>query len=411
MRINTNLAGMNKAYLFAEIAAKVAAYAKENPDADIIRLGIGDVTRPLTPHVAAAFADAALAMGTPEGFRGYPPYEGYDFLLDAIIAQEYAARGVSVGRDEVFVSDGAKSDTGNIQELLAADALVAVTDPVYPVYVDSNAMAGRLGRPTAGGGYERLMTLPCTPENGFAPQLPQEGAPDILYLCSPNNPTGTALTRDQLTGIVAWARAHGTLIVFDAAYKAYITVADVPHSIFEIDGARECAIECCSFSKNAGFTGVRCAYTVIPRELTAQADGRTVRLGDLWRRRSESRSNGVSFPVQCAAAASLDDTGRRETQALVDGYLANARIIREGLAAAGMTCYGGVNSPYVWLKTPAGMSSWAFFDALLRQAQVVGTPGAGFGAAGEGYFRLTAFNTEDNTRRAVERMARVFGHC
>ena len=406
MRINSYLAQMNKAYLFAEIAAKVSEYAAQHPDQEIIKLGIGDVTRPLTPHVAKAFADAALAMGTPEGFHGYPPYEGYDFLLDAIIRQEYAPLGVTLGRDEVFVSDGAKTDTGNIQELLAPDARVAVTDPVYPVYVDSNAMAGRLGRKTANG-YERLITLPCTAENGFMPALPKD-APDVLYLCSPNNPTGTALTRDMLKATVDWARAHGTLIVFDAAYKAYITDPDVPHSIFEIEGARECAVECCSFSKNAGFTGVRCAYTVVPRELCATLDGQSVRLGDLWRRRSESRSNGVSFPVQCAAAASLDETGKAETAKLVSGYLRNAGIIREGLTKAGMTCYGGVNSPYVWLKTPDGLSSWAFFDELLSRAQVVGTPGAGFGAAGEGYFRLTAFNTEENTIRAVERIIRAF---
>ena len=406
MRINACLAGMNKAYLFAEIAAKVEAYSRENPPREIIRLGIGDVTRPLTPHVAKAFADAALAMGTPEGFHGYPPYEGYDFLLDAIIQHDYAPLGVTIGRDEVFVSDGAKTDTGNIQELLAPDARIAVTDPVYPVYVDSNAMVGRLGKRTENG-YERLLALPCTAENGFVPALPED-APDALYLCSPNNPTGMALTRDQLKPIVDWAREHGTLIIFDTAYKAYITDADVPHSIFEIEGARECAVECCSFSKNAGFTGVRCAYTVIPRELTATLDGKTVRIGDLWRRRSESRSNGVSYPVQVAAAASLDDIGRPEIQALVDGYLANAKIIREGLTQAGLTCYGGVNSPYVWLKTSNGMTSWAFFDALLRKAQVVGTPGAGFGAAGEGYFRLTAFNTKENTRRAVERIIEAF---
>ena len=406
MHINANLAGMNKAYLFAEIAAKVQAYSRENPPREIIRLGIGDVTRPLSPHVAKAFADAALAMGTPEGFHGYPPYEGYDFLLDAIIQHDYAPLGVTVGRDEIFVSDGAKSDTGNIQELLSADARIAVTDPVYPVYVDSNAMVGRLGKRTENG-YERLVALPCTAENNFVPELPED-APDALYLCSPNNPTGVALTRDQLRPIVDWARAHGTLIIFDTAYKAYITDADVPHSIFEIEGARECAVECCSFSKNAGFTGVRCAYTVIPRELTATLEGKTVHLGDLWRRRSESRSNGVSYPVQVAAAASLDDIGRPEIQALVNGYLANAKIIREGLVKAGFTCYGGINSPYVWLKTSDGMTSWAFFDALLRKAQVVGTPGAGFGAAGEGYFRLTAFNTEENTRRAVDRIIEAF---
>lgn len=407
MRINTYLAGMNKAYLFAEIASKVAEYAKEQPPREIIRLGIGDVTRPLAPHVAQAFADAALSMGTAEGFRGYPPYEGYDFLLDAIIKYEYAPLGVTVGRDEIFVSDGAKSDTGNIQELLSADARIAVTDPVYPVYVDSNAMVGRLGRHSSDGGYERLVTLPCTAENGFMPALPDD-APDALYLCSPNNPTGTAFTRSQLKTIVDWARAHQTLIIFDAAYKAYITESDVPHSIFEIEGARECAVECCSFSKNAGFTGVRCAYTVIPRELAASVDGRTIRLGDLWRRRSESRSNGVSYPVQCAAAASLDDTGRPQIKALVDGYLANAKIIREGLQKAGLICYGGVNSPYIWLKTPDGLSSWQFFDELLRKAQVVGTPGAGFGAAGEGYFRLTAFNTIENTRLAVNRIIEAF---
>ncbi|MBQ8081198.1 MAG: LL-diaminopimelate aminotransferase [Clostridia bacterium] len=403
MRINTHLAHMNKAYLFAEIAAKVSEYTRQNPGREIIRLGIGDVTRPITPHVAEAFAQSAQAMSTPEGFHGYPPYEGYDFLLDAIIQAEYAPLGVSVGRDELFVSDGAKSDTGNLQELLAPDALVAVTDPVYPVYVDSNAMAGRLGAHTKDG-YERLITLPCTAENGFVPSMPEQ-AVDVLYLCSPNNPTGTALTYDQLRPIVQWANEHGALIVFDAAYKAYITEQNVPHSIFEIEGARTCAIECCSFSKNAGFTGVRCAYTVIPRELVAQTGEGPVRLNDLWRRRSESRSNGVSYPVQRAAAASLDETGRAETKALVDGYLRNASVIREGLQAAGFTCYGGVNSPYVWLKTPEGLDSWGFFDRLLKEAQVVGTPGAGFGAAGEGYFRLTAFNTEENTKRAVERIA------
>ena len=406
MRINTCLADMNKAYLFAEIAAKVAEYAKEQPGRDIIRLGIGDVTRPLTPHVARAFADAALEMGTPAGFRGYPPYEGYDFLLDSIIRSEYAPLGVPVSRDEIFVSDGAKSDTGNIQELRAPDASIAVTDPVYPVYVDSNAMAGRLGKKTDTG-YERLVTLPCTAENGFVPDLPKN-APDALYLCSPNNPTGMALTYGQLRPIVDWARKNGTLIIFDAAYKAYITDTDVPHSIFEIEGARECAVECCSFSKNAGFTGVRCAYTVIPRELTVESSGRRIRLGDLWRRRSESRSNGVSYPVQRAAAAALDETGCQEIRGLVSGYLSNARIIREGLTQAGMTCYGGVNSPYIWLKTPSGMTSWEFFSALLHKAQVVGTPGSGFGAAGEGYFRLTAFNTEENTRRAVERIIGAF---
>ena len=406
MKINSYMARMNKAYLFADIAQRVEAYKTAHPDKEIIRLGIGDVTRPLTPHVAKAFAESALSMGTPEGFRGYPPYEGYDFLLDAIIEKEYAPLGVKLSRREVFVSDGAKTDTGSIQELFSPDTRIAVTDPVYPVYVDSNAMAGRLGF-QENGIYPRLITLPCTPETGFAPVLPAGGI-DVLYLCSPNNPTGAALTFDQLTPIVRWANENGALIVYDAAYKAYITEKNIPHSIFEVEGARTCAVECCSFSKNAGFTGVRCAYTVIPEELMGLDGDRKVSIGALWRRRGESKNNGVSFPVQCAAAAALDDIGQKETAGLVAGYLSNARIIREGLQKAGFTVYGGVNSPYVWLQTPDHMGSWQFFDELLSRAQVVGTPGAGFGAAGEGYFRLTAFNTPENTQRAVERIAKAF---
>ena len=406
MKINSYMARMNKAYLFAEIAQRVKDYQAAHPGQELIRLGIGDVTRPLTPHVAKAFADSALAMGTKEGFRGYPPYEGYDFLLDAIIENEYAPLGVRLNRKEIFVSDGAKTDTGAVQELFGPDVRVAVTDPVYPVYVDSNAMAGRLGF-QENGAYPGLITLPCTPENGFAPALPQTGV-DVLYLCSPNNPTGTALTYEQLAPIVRWANETGALIVFDAAYKAYITEKNVPHSIFEIEGARTCAVECCSFSKNAGFTGVRCAYTVIPEELMGFDGDRPVSVGALWRRRGESKNNGVSYPVQCAAAAALDETGRAETAGLVRGYLENAAVIRQGLQKAGFTVYGGVNSPYIWLKTPAGMTSWAFFDALLSRAQVVGTPGAGFGAAGEGYFRLTAFNSPENTARAVERIIAAF---
>lgn len=405
MNINSHIARMNKAYLFADIAHRVEAYRKANPAVEIIRLGIGDVTRPLTPHVAKVFSESALEMGTPEGFRGYPPYEGYDFLLDAI-REEYAGYGVTLSRREIFVSDGAKTDTANIQELFAPDCRIAVTDPVYPVYVDSNAMAGRLGR-QKDGRFERLVTLPCVPENGFAPALPDQPV-DVLYLCSPNNPTGTALTYDQLRPIVRWANERGALIVFDAAYKAYITDKNVPHSIFEIEGARTCAVECCSFSKSAGFTGVRCAYTVIPEELTGMDGDTPVSVGALWRRRGESKCNGVSYPVQRAAAAALDETGRLETAGLVRGYLDNAALIRTGLEKAGFTVYGGVNSPYIWLKTPAGMDSWTFFDALLGRAQVVGTPGAGFGAAGEGYLRLTAFNTKENTQRAIDRIAAAF---
>ncbi len=401
MKINTSLAGMPAGYLFAEIAKRVKEYSAAHPEADILRLGIGDVTRPLAPAVAQAFSQAALEMGTAAGFKGYGPDFGYDFLIDAIIQGDYAPRGVEIARDEVFISDGAKSDVGNLQELFAADARIAVTDPVYPVYVDSNAMAGRLGV-HENGQWSRLCYLPCNAENGFVPPLPQEKI-DVLYLCYPNNPTGTVLKKNELKKFVDWALENEALIVYDAAYKAFITEEDVPRSIYEIEGARKCAMECCSFSKTAGFTGTRCAYTIVPRELIF--DGAS--LNKMWGRRQATKFNGVSYPVQRAAAAVYTPIGQQQIMESIRYYLENARIIREGLKKAGIQAFGGVNAPYIWMQTPNRMKSWDFFDLLLKKAHVVGTPGEGFGPSGEGYFRLTAFNTRENTQAAVERILSV----
>lgn len=401
MKINQNLAAMPAGYLFAEIAKRVKEYAAQNPGADILRLGIGDVTRPLAPAVVEAMRRAAGEMGTPEGFRGYGPDFGYDFLINAIIAGDYAARGVEIDFDEVFISDGAKSDVGNLQELFGPDAVIAVTDPVYPVYVDSNAMAGRLGR-YENGRWTNLVYLPCNAENGFVPPLPDK-AVDVLYLCYPNNPTGTVLTKEQLKTFVDWALEKGALIVYDAAYKAFISDDSIPRSIFEVPGAKECAIECCSFSKTAGFTGTRCAYTVVPKAL--RFDG--VSLNRLWGRRQATKFNGVSYPVQRAAEAVYTEEGQRQVMESIRYYQENARVIREGLQNAGVQVFGGVHAPYIWIKTPNGMPSWDFFDLLLTQAHVVGTPGEGFGPSGEGYFRLTAFNTLEKTKEAVQRISRV----
>jgi len=401
MNINTHLAAMPAGYLFAEVARRVKQYQAENPEADILRLGIGDVTRPLCRAAVDALRRAAEEMGTFEGFHGYGPDFGYDFLIDAIIAGDYTARGVEIGRDEVFISDGAKSDVGNLQELFAADARIAVTDPVYPVYVDSNAMAGRLGA-YRDGKWEKLIYLPTNAENGFVPPLPGEKA-DVIYLCYPNNPTGTVLTKAQLKAFVDYALENDALIIYDAAYKAFIADEEIPRSIFEIPGARRCAIECCSFSKTAGFTGTRCAYTIVPRELKMGGES----LNRLWGRRQATKFNGVSYPVQRAAAAVYTPEGQKQIMENIDYYRENARVIRRGLEQAGIRTFGGVHSPYVWMKTPDGMKSWDFFDLLLRRAQVVGTPGEGFGPSGEGYFRLTAFNTLENTRAAVERILNV----
>lgn len=405
MKLNPNIAALPAGYLFAEIAKRVKAYSAAHPDADILKLGIGDVTRPLSRYVADEMAKAAAAMGTPEGFRGYGPDYGYEFLINAIIENDYKPYGVNLDVEEVFISDGAKPDVGNLQELFSADAVIAVTDPVYPVYVDSNAMAGRLGH-YADGKWSKLCYLPCNAENGFVPEVPK-GHVDVIYLCYPNNPTGTVLTREQLKPFVDYARAHDAVIVYDSAYKAFITTPQVPHSIYEVEGADECAIECCSFSKTAGFTGVRCGYMVIPKKLTGDAEGKQVSLNKLWQRRTSTKFNGVSYPVQVAAAAVYAPQGKKEIQESIDAYLENARIIREGLEKAGCTVFGGVDSPYVWMKTPGDMKSWDFFDLLLTKAHVVGTPGEGFGPSGEGYFRLTAFNTKENTVEAVKRIVDV----
>lgn len=404
MRLNRNLVGMPGDYLFAEVARRVQA-CEATASRPIIRLGIGDVTQPLAPAIAQAMMDAAREMGTPEGFRGYPPDQGYLFLRQAIIDADYAPLGVRLDLDEVFVTDGAKTDTSALPELLAPDARIGVTDPVYPAYIDANAMAGRLGRHESGR-WSALVTLPCHAENAFVPELPTQPV-DMLYLCYPNNPTGTVLSREQLTRFVDFAQRTGTLLLFDAAYKAYITDPAIPRSIYEIEGADRVAIECCSFSKSAGFTGTRCAYTVIPKALVADVEGQSVSLNALWRRRVASRQNGVSYPVQRAAAAALSPPGQRQVADQIHAYMDNARAIVHTLAGAGLQVFGGVNAPYVWLKIPGGQTSWAFFDRLLHEAQVVGTPGSGFGSAGEGYFRLTAFNSAQNTREALARMVAI----
>jgi len=398
MKINQALADLPAGYLFAEIAKRVKEYSANNPQADILRLGIGDVTRPLVPAVVEAMKQAADEMGTPEGFHGYGPDFGYDFLINAIIAGDYLSRGVEIAFDEVFISDGAKSDVGNLQELFGNDAKIAVTDPVYPVYVDSNAMAGRLGK-YENGKWSGLTYLPCNAENGFVPPLPPQRV-DVVYLCYPNNPTGTVLTREQLQKFVDWALENDALIVYDAAYKAFITDPAIPRSIFEIPGAKKCAMECCSFSKTAGFTGTRCAYTVVPKELVFSG----VSLNRMWGRRQATKFNGVSYPVQRAAQAVYSPEGQRQIMENILYYQENARVIREGLTAAGIQTFGGVHAPYIWMKTPKGLSGWDFFDLLLNKAHVVGTPGEGFGPSGAGYFRLTAFNTLEKTREAVQRI-------
>ncbi|MDD3212473.1 MAG: LL-diaminopimelate aminotransferase [Eubacteriales bacterium] len=400
MHVNPNFEKLPGSYLFAEIARRVKAYSAANPDANLIKLGIGDVTRPLAPAVVEAMKQAADELLHQETFRGYGPDYGYDFLVNAIREKDYASRGVTLAEDEVFISDGAKTDTSAIQELFSADARIAVTDPVYPVYVDSNAIAGRLGV-FEGGRWTNLTYLPCNAENGFVPEPPKE-AVDVIYLCYPNNPTGTTLTVEQLKPFVDYAHKYGALIIYDAAYKAFIT-SDVPHSIYEVEGARDVAIECCSFSKTAGFTGVRCAYTIIPHEVTGLgAKGQKVELNALWKRRMGTKFNGVSYPVQRAAAAVFSPEGQKECAETVAYYLQNAALIRSGLQAAGYTVFGGLDAPYVWLKTP--VDSWTFFDTLLNTAHVVGTPGAGFGPSGEGYFRLTAFNTKEKTEEALARI-------
>ena len=404
-KVNSNYARLPGSYLFADIAARVKAYSEAHPEKTILKLGIGDVTRPLAPAVVSAFQKAVLEMGVAETFHGYGPDYGYDFLREAIRQHDYAAHGVDVAMDEIFVSDGAKCDVSNVQELFSPDTVIAVTDPVYPVYVDSNAMAGRAGT-YENGRWNRLIYLPCNAENGFEPALPTQ-RPDVIYLCYPNNPTGTVLTAPQLKRWVDYAREQEALIIYDAAYKEFIT-SGAPHSIYEIEGAKDVAIECCSFSKTAGFTGTRCGWMVIPKGVTGLTeDGSRLSLNAMWKRRMGSKFNGVSYPVQRAAEAVYSPEGHAQCAATIADYLQNAEIIREGLQSAGYTVYGGVDAPYIWMRVPQGMDSWGFFHFLLENAQVVGTPGSGFGPSGEGYFRLTAFNTREATEAAVERIIKL----
>ncbi|MBS6628044.1 MAG: LL-diaminopimelate aminotransferase [Clostridiales bacterium] len=403
MKINDNFLKLESSYLFSSIAKKVAAYQQAHPEADVIRLGIGDVTRPLAPAVIEAMHKAVDEMADEKTFRGYPPEYGYDFLLKAIQQNDYAARGVQIGTDEIFVSDGAKSDCGNIGDILDAGNRVAVCDPIYPVYVDTNIMAGRSGDKMPDGRFSHFIYMPCTQENGFMPDLPTE-VPDMIYLCFPNNPTGEGATRAQLQKWVDYALQHDALILYDSAYEAFITEADMPHTIYEIPGAEKCAVEFRSFSKTAGFTGVRCGYTVVPKACVFGG----VSLNPLWARRQATKFNGVSYITQRAAEAVYSEAGKKQVRETIAFYQKNARVIYDGLKAAGFSVWGGVNSPYVWLKVPDGMTSWDFFDALLEKAQVVGTPGSGFGPSGEGYFRLTAFGNAEKTKEAVERIQKVF---
>ncbi len=407
VKINENYLLLKSSYIFAEIAQRVNKYQEENPKAEIIRMGIGDVTKPLPPAVVEEFKNAVDEMGKPETFRGYGPEQGYSFLIHKIIENDYLSRGIELSEDEVFISDGAKCDTGNIQEIFGRDNVVAVTDPVYPVYVETNVMAGRTGPIDSGGRYEKLVYLPCTAENDFVPELPKQPV-DLIYLCLPNNPTGTTLNHEQMAKWVNYARENKSIILFDAAYEAYIQEDDIPHSIYEIDGAREVAIEFRSFSKNAGFTGTRCAYTVVPKELKAQDnEGNLHLVNPLWNRRQTTKFNGVSYPIQRAAEAVYTPEGQSQINEYIAYYMENARIIRESLEKIGLNVYGGINSPYIWIKTPEGMDSWDFFDLLLNKAHVVGTPGAGFGPSGEGYLRITAFNTMENTKKAMERISEL----
>jgi LL-diaminopimelate aminotransferase len=406
--INDNYLKLKAGYLFPEIARRVNEFAKQNPEAPIIRLGIGDVTEPLPEACRTAMIQAVEDMGDRTKFKGYGPEQGYEWLRAAIVQHDFQSRGCDIDASEIFISDGSKCDCGNILDIFGDNNTIAVTDPVYPVYVDTNVMAGHTGDANDKGEYEGLVYLPITAENDFTAQIPTQKV-DLVYLCFPNNPTGAVATREHLTDWVNYAKAHGSIIFFDAAYEAYITDPDLPHSIYEIEGARDCAIEFRSFSKNAGFTGTRCALTVVPKTLMAKAaDGSDVELWKLWNRRQSTKFNGVSYIVQRGAEAVYSPAGQAQIKALISFYLENATIIREQLTAAGLKVYGGVNAPYVWVQTPNGLSSWDFFDKLLHTCNVVGTPGSGFGAAGEGYFRISAFNSRANVEEAMRRIIETF---
>ncbi|MBQ3782623.1 MAG: LL-diaminopimelate aminotransferase [Lachnospiraceae bacterium] len=400
-QVNENYLKLPGSYLFSNIGKKVAAYKAANPSKEVISLGIGDVTQPLVPAIIEALHKAVDEQAVAETFRGYAPDLGYEFLRNTIAENDYKKRGCDISADEIFVSDGAKSDSGNIQEIFAQNNKIAVCDPVYPVYVDTNVMAGRTGtyNPTTEQ-WSDVIYMPCTADNGFAPELPKGKTPDVIYLCFPNNPTGSTVTKAQLQEWVDYANKNGSVIIYDAAYEAYISEDNVPHSIYECEGARTCAIELRSFSKNAGFTGVRLGFTVIPKELKSG----DVTLHSLWARRHGTKFNGAPYIIQRAGEAVYSDAGKAQLKEQVGYYKENAKIIKEGLAGAGYTVYGGVNAPYIWLKTPDQMTSWEFFDFLLEKGNIVGTPGSGFGPSGEGYFRLTAFGTHENTKKAIERI-------
>lgn len=407
-KINDNYLKLKAGYLFPEIARRVNAFAEANPEAKIIRLGIGDVTEPLPEACRTAMIHAVEEMGDRATFKGYGPEQGYAWLREKIASHDFQSRGCDIDASEIFISDGSKCDTGNILDIFGKDNTIAVTDPVYPVYVDTNVMAGHTGEANEKGEYGGLVYLPVTAENNFTAEIPTQKV-DLIYLCFPNNPTGATATREHLQAWVDYAKANDAIIFFDAAYEAYITDPNLPHSIYEIEGARDCAIEFRSFSKNAGFTGTRCALTVVPKTLKAKAaDGSDVELWKLWNRRQSTKFNGVSYIVQRGAEAVYSEAGKTQINALVKFYLENAKIIRTQLMAAGLEVYGGVNAPYVWVKTPHGLSSWDFFDKLLQVCNVVGTPGSGFGAAGEGYFRISAFNSRENVEEAMKRIVEKF---
>lgn len=402
--VNENFLKLPGSYLFSDIAKKVKAYQESHPDKRLIRLGIGDVTRPLPQASIEAMHRAVDEMANKSTFHGYGPEQGYDFLIDTIIKNDFEPRGIELSSSEVFISDGAKSDTGNIGDILGLDNKVAVTDPVYPVYVDSNVMGGRAGQ-LNGKQWSDITYMPCTAENNFIPSIPSNRI-DVIYLCYPNNPTGTTLTKAELKKWVDYALSHDALILFDAAYEAYIREDDIPHSIFEIEGAKRCAIEFRSFSKTAGFTGVRCGYTVIPKEVTATtATGERVALNALWNRRQCTKFNGTSYITQRGAEAIYSKEGKQQVRETIDYYMENARIMREGLTAVGIQVFGGKNAPYLWVKTPEGFTSWQFFDHLLNEANIVSTPGVGFGPSGEGYLRLTAFGQREDCIEAIQRIS------
>ena len=407
--INENFLKLQDSYLFSSIAKKVEKFTQENPNKKIIKLGIGDVTRPIVPACIKAMQKAVEEMGTAEGFRGYGPEQGYEFLRKAIVENDYINRGIDISEDEIFVSDGAKCDCGNIVDIFAQDNTVAITDPVYPVYVDTNVMSGRTGKYNEKTqNYEGIVYLPTTEENGFKPELPKEKV-DLIYLCFPNNPTGTTLDKEELSKWIKYAKENNSIILYDAAYEAFITEENIPHSIYEVDGAKEVAIEFKSYSKTAGFTGIRCGYVVIPKEVVGLTkDGQKIGLNKLWNRRTSTKFNGTSYITQRAAEATYTEEGKKQIKENINYYLENAKIIKKGLEESGFKVYGGVNSPYIWLKVPEGMTSWEFFDKLLEEVNVVGTPGSGFGPHGEGYFRLTAFNTKENTIEAVARIKQLY---